>query len=314
MEFKCRKTRVEGDDSYTVLETSDILLKEHVLGNAVPGAVGVYTTMSLSPDSTTVDRKQDHVELHTARLVRCIASVLGMDISEPTKMEFYTDVRYYVNTCVDAACQVISDAPEYMIVIVFWVLSGQERATLGIEKLLMYVKEYAPRLLDAPKMAYILGPPRMNPNVKDVMWMRDREYLERLAPREATEVLLCSKRGDLLEGLVTNIFVIVDVGDGERVVQTAPVERGVLWGTMREKVIDACKYLDIPVEFTCPSMASHHTWKEAFLTNSMRGVCPLDGITCSKENVWGLPEWHITFDTSHISTRIAKYLSEQQHV
>lgn len=314
MEFKCQKTLAEGDDLYSVLETSDILLKDHVLGNAVPGAVGVYTTMSLSPDSTTVARKQDHVEIHTARLVRCIASVLGMDTSEPTKMECYMDVRYYVNICVNAACHVMSDSSEYMIVIVFWVLSGQERATLVIEKLLMYVKEYAPRLLDGPKMAYILGPPRMNPNVKDVMWMRDREYLERLAPREATEVLLCSKRGDLLEGLVTNIFVIVDVGGGECVVQTAPVESGVLWGTMREKVIGACKYLHIPLEFTCPSMSSHHTWKEAFLTNSMRGVCPLDGITCSKDNVWGHPEWHITFDTSDISTRIANHLSEQQHV
>lgn len=291
------------------IEESTMHLKDHILGNAVLGAVGVYTTLCMGPDKgQSAARKQDLVELHTTRLVRCIAPIISKDGIESAQMSLYNDVRDCMIRCLDAVEMIMmADSPANMVVIVIWV--AQAAASLEIEQMIVYVKEYTPRSIDGPNVAYILGPPRKNPDIKDVLWMRDRGYLEQLAPPGAADVLLCTNKGELLEGLVTNLFVVVERGDGSTVVQTAPVDSGVLWGTMRKQVIDACRYLSITIEYICPSIDERQTWKEAFLTNSMRGVSSLHGIACGRENVWGLPEWHVSFGTPSIAPQIAQYLN-----
>lgn len=116
--------------------------------------------------------------------------------------------------------------------------------------------------------AYILGPPRKNPMMKNTTWVAERRYLEEMAPSDAIDILLCTKDGNLLEGLITNLFIVVEKESGDMVVQTAPVEAGVLPGTMRARVIEACKHAGISVEDNiCPNVSERHLWREAFLTN-----------------------------------------------
>lgn len=319
---KCQKIIL--NESFHV----DATLKESIVEAVMPGTVGVYTTLPLTQngDVDTV------CGLHALRLVRCIASSVCKDEGilqdeewSAGEMCFHQDVLYLLRVCLDTACRVMSDTRQYMVIIVLYVpkdilngsisskkLQTATAGSLGIDRVAMYVRHYVPLGKDGPKVAYILGPPRKNPAVKDTMWIQDREYLEHLAPADASEVLLCTSDGLLLEGLVTNIFIVVEGCDhDERVVQTAPVSSGVLWGTMRKQVLDACSHLSIPVEFKAPSMDLHHTWKEAFVTNSMRGVCPLDAIVCDTNNVWGLSGWRVTFEGSNIAKQISECLERE---
>lgn len=59
-----------------------------------------------------------------------------------------------------------------------------------------------------PGWAAVLGPGRALPLAKDSAWVRERAPLEGLRRPGAVEVLLANAAGGLLEGLVTNFFVI----------------------------------------------------------------------------------------------------------
>lgn len=333
-----------NDIVYTIVhsEITQKAIKEHVVGTLFwepKETVGVYTTVALRPGLKDIQGSQwNDIDLHTERLVRSISSVIhrsagsgpeesieygnSLFMTEESRARdffFYDQVRDHVHWCLNLAHDVIRDEntmSKYMVVIVFQVPKARpfvkSGSFLGIQKILVYVKACSPRSGSSSSnanIAYILGPPRSNPDVKDILWMMEREYLERLAPVDATEVLLCSQSGDVLEGLVTNVFVVVE-NAGELVVQTAPICNGVLWGTMRRRVIDACRKLSIPLIYQSPSMSVHHTWKEAFVTNSIRGVVQLDAIVCDKNNVWGLPAWHVTFKSCTVGAQISQYLSQ----
>lgn len=143
--------------------------------------------------------------------------------------------------------------------------------------------------------ATVLGPPREVPIGKDSGWVAQRQTLEALRPPGAAEILLTTQQGALLEGLVTNLFIITRSKDGEIVLQTAGMGDGVVWGTMRKRVSEACKQLGLKVLEQPPAAAERATWQEAFLTNALRGVQPLDRIECDERNVWGLEPWVIEF-------------------
>ncbi|KAK9822634.1 hypothetical protein WJX81_001492 [Elliptochloris bilobata] len=85
--------------------------------------------------------------------------------------------------------------------------------------------------------------------------------------------------GCLLEGLVTNLFVVAGVGDGVVEVHTAAPSDGVLSGVMRHHVLQACMQAGILVVEKAPDPAGHRTWREAFLTNCVRSLQPLRRIT-----------------------------------
>ncbi|KAL4458562.1 hypothetical protein ABPG75_013427 [Micractinium tetrahymenae] len=144
------------------------------------------------------------------------------------------------------------------------------------------------------------------------------------------EVLLCTADGRLLEGLVTNFFAVTceaashgaseeaaAAGVEERrggdaaapswsgggcpgtpepaavTVWTAGVGDGVVWGTVRARVLQACRTLGYAVREEAPSAQSRHAWSEAFITNALRLVQPLRRVSCSEANVWGLPPWEV---------------------
>jgi hypothetical protein len=65
---------------------------------------------------------------------------------------------------------------------------------------------------DRPGRAVILAPPRSVGEGKDSRWVLDRRRWEVMKPTDAVEVLLCTKEGKLLEGLVTNLYVVTQGG------------------------------------------------------------------------------------------------------
>lgn len=115
--------------------------------------------------------------------------------------------------------------------------------------------------------ATILGGPRAIPIGKDTGWVAQRQSLEALRPEGAVDVLLCTSGGQLLEGLVTNVFVVREGPGGGAVVETAGMETGVVWGTLRNVVLQSCADLGIVVVERPPDMAARSNWKEAFITN-----------------------------------------------
>ncbi|KAK6929239.1 Aminotransferase class IV, partial [Dillenia turbinata] len=114
-------------------------------------------------------------------------------------------------------------------------------------------------------------------------WVRIRKPLERFRPPSVTELLLSNDGDRILEGCVTNFFVVrPKESDEVRIhesgssqsfeVQTAPISDGVLPGVLRKLVIEVCSKIGIPLREVAPSWSEHETWEEAFITNSLRMV------------------------------------------
>ncbi|EEF38482.1 uncharacterized protein LOC8263379 [Ricinus communis] len=115
-------------------------------------------------------------------------------------------------------------------------------------------------------------------------WVRLRKPLEKLRPPLVTELLLSDDGDHILEGCVTNFFVVCCKDSNEVKgdyfhnnnskcpfkVQTAPIHAGILPGIMRQLVIDVCLSKGIPVEEVAPSWSMQESWQEAFITNSLR--------------------------------------------
>ena len=107
--------------------------------------------------------------------------------------------------------------------------------------------------------------PRPCPNVKDASWVADRERLDALKKAEQlTEVILVDENNRLLEGLVTNFFVLYK---GE--LWTAPND-AVLKGLMRRTLLLWCKKFQINVRFECPRVEDCLHWEAALLTSAAR--------------------------------------------
>ncbi|KAK6933301.1 Aminotransferase class IV, partial [Dillenia turbinata] len=112
-------------------------------------------------------------------------------------------------------------------------------------------------------------------------WVRIRKPLERFRPPSVTELLLSNDGDRILEGCVTNFFVVCrKESDEVRIhesrsshsleVQTAPISDSVLPGVLQKLVIEVCTKIGIPLREVAPSWSEHETWEEAFITNSLR--------------------------------------------
>lgn len=115
---------------------------------------------------------------------------------------------------------------------------------------------------------------------------RLRKPLEKLRPPSASEILLADHGGKILEGTVTNFFVVCFKENGEvkensanddgdlhlYELQTAPVHDGVLPGVIRQLVIQICLSKGISVREVSLSWSDSHRWEEAFITSSLRLV------------------------------------------
>ncbi|XP_057784525.1 uncharacterized protein LOC131001906 isoform X2 [Salvia miltiorrhiza] len=131
----------------------------------------------------------------------------------------------------------------------------------------------------------VVGRGRDFANAKYTDWVRLRKHLERLRPPSITELLLSNDGERILEGCVTNFFVVSlkeKDGDASTVeqnelqsssgieVQTAPLSDGVLPGVIRQVITDICLKNGIPFREVAPSWSKRELWLEAFVTSSLR--------------------------------------------
>lgn len=137
----------------------------------------------------------------------------------------------------------------------------------------------------------IAGRGRDIAEAKYSQWARIRKGMERMKPPMVTELLLSNDGDRILEGSVTNFFVVCKVDRGEAddstyyldkessfEVQTAPTSDGVLPGVIRQLVIEVCSSLGIPLREIAPSWSGHELWKEAFVTSSLRLIQHVESI------------------------------------
>ncbi|RDY07727.1 hypothetical protein CR513_08122, partial [Mucuna pruriens] len=140
-------------------------------------------------------------------------------------------------------------------------------------------------------------------------WVRIRKTLEKLRPPSVTELLLSNDGNHILEGCVTNFFVVCckdwDSNDRKALrdyrnkysfeVQTAPISDGVLPGTIRELVLEydliinltsscyiffnhketaplICRSEGIQFREVAPSWSEQEIWEEAFITSIILAI------------------------------------------
>ncbi|KAI8031751.1 hypothetical protein LOK49_LG01G03944 [Camellia lanceoleosa] len=154
----------------------------------------------------------------------------------------------------------------------------------------VHVGMYVPRLFGIRENGAhlaVVGRGRDVANAKYTDWVRRRKSLEKLRPPSATELLLSNNGDQILEGCVTNVFVVCrkehnDNSDDARgrgmhdystypfEIQTAPIRDGVLPGVIRQVIIDICLSNGISLREVAPSWSKHESWEEAFITSSLR--------------------------------------------
>ncbi|XP_043703180.1 uncharacterized protein LOC122653270 isoform X2 [Telopea speciosissima] len=117
-------------------------------------------------------------------------------------------------------------------------------------------------------------------------WVKLRKRLEKLRPPLVTELLLSNDGDRILEGCITNFFVVCrkesNGSAGEILsdhrstcsfeVQTAPINDGLLPGVIRKLILEVCSRRGIPFREVAPSWSNCELWEEAFITNSLRLV------------------------------------------
>ncbi|KAJ4779885.1 D-aminoacid aminotransferase-like PLP-dependent enzymes superfamily protein [Rhynchospora pubera] len=155
----------------------------------------------------------------------------------------------------------------------------------------LHIGFYAPPVFGSSGACLaVAGPGRDLALAKYSDWVRIRKGLEKMKPPNATELLLSNNGDELLEGSVTNFFVVCKVADNSSApstssyrieVQTAPVRHGVLPGIVRQLVLEICSDKGIPLREIAPSWSERNLWEEAFITSSLRIVQHVDSVQAS---------------------------------
>ena len=178
-----------------------------------------------------------------------------------------------------------------------------------------------------PGAAAVVGPARSHPSIKDSAWAAGREGLEASLPPGAADGILTSSPdggGVLLEGLVTNLFVVQRGSSGggtaTHTLRTAAPADGALDGVLRRVVLAlASTETGLAVEEAPPDPAQVGEWTEAFLCNAVRGIQPLSalvGPARGGERGAGAPAWLAGFDpvpgpvTAALMARLGGALAE----
>ena len=108
---------------------------------------------------------------------------------------------------------------------------------------------------------------RYNPASKSSEWMQRRPSLEATMPEYIYEAFLLDSQGNMLEGLSSNFYAVVD---GE--LRTAG--KGVLAGISRMIVFEVCDGI-VPLRQEAANIAEVDRFSEAFLTSSSRSIIPV---------------------------------------
>mmetsp|Transcript_4164 Transcript_4164/g.9767 ORF Transcript_4164/g.9767 Transcript_4164/m.9767 type:complete len:365 (-) Transcript_4164:68-1162(-) len=128
------------------------------------------------------------------------------------------------------------------------------------------------------------GNPRRLPKAKLSSWVRERKTTEQHKLDGVDEMILV-ERDRIYEGLTSNFFVV----NHEGVIETAPT--GILEGAMREFVLESCSKLGIRVVQRFPKLSEIGSWKEAFITNTVKKISSVDTAWVQAESSEGGFQW-----------------------
>ncbi|MEW5312351.1 MAG: hypothetical protein WDW38_003992 [Sanguina aurantia] len=147
----------------------------------------------------------------------------------------------------------------------------------------------------ATQVAVMGGPRGLHARVKHSSWVNERKHLEAGRPAWAAEVLLCDQDGGILEGLLTNFCVVADHPEdpSRAALFMAPPSSPLLQGLHLQRVLQAAQLMGLPVVWQAPHPSQRSSWREAFLTNCLRGLQPVGEVRCPPDNFWGHAPWDV---------------------
>uniref|UniRef100_A0A0E0JY12 Uncharacterized protein n=1 Tax=Oryza punctata TaxID=4537 RepID=A0A0E0JY12_ORYPU len=154
-------------------------------------------------------------------------------------------------------------------------------------------------------------------------WARMRKSMEKMRPPGVTELLLTNDGDHILEGSITNFFVVclreeehplneplsVEMMANEFEVQTAPLGDGILPGIMRQIVMEVCHDIGIPFREVSPSWSKRKLWEEAFVTSSLRLIQHVETVQAPilweniESKTWADVSWEVKRFQREISKR-----------
>ncbi|CAL1374352.1 unnamed protein product [Linum trigynum] len=267
---------------------------------------GAYTTARTHSDGACILFWERHLR-RLSNSARILLSRSPRLLFKPEKSEISFPPSFVESSAWDSAVKsLVKDSVDQVLPIalrearkkegeelaITTLVSGNAEKVRGIESVIgaesvaevldiyVHLAGYVPPAFGRPESAArlaVVGRGRSVAEAKYSDWVRLRKPLERLRPSLVTELLLSNDGDRLLEGCLTNFFVVClkeEKGDGENAyhyeVQTAPIADGVLPGIIRQLVLDACLSKGIPVQEVAPSWSERELWQEAFITNSLR--------------------------------------------
>eukprot|EP00573_Skeletonema_grethae_P002747 CAMPEP_0201686570 /NCGR_PEP_ID=MMETSP0578-20130828/967_1 /ASSEMBLY_ACC=CAM_ASM_000663 /TAXON_ID=267565 /ORGANISM="Skeletonema grethea, Strain CCMP 1804" /LENGTH=472 /DNA_ID=CAMNT_0048170639 /DNA_START=124 /DNA_END=1542 /DNA_ORIENTATION=- len=144
----------------------------------------------------------------------------------------------------------------------------------------------------------IHGHGRENALAKDSKWVLDREKLTKpsildVDNREEEnnkgdnneedwhqpfeEIILINDNGELLEGTQTNFYVVTGSHHPQpHSIITA--NEGILYGSVRDSVLSACRHHEIPVQLRPPTLKDLKSASGVFISSTSRWVMPVDEV------------------------------------
>ncbi len=125
----------------------------------------------------------------------------------------------------------------------------------------------------------VRGHTRHHAIVKDSSWIREAKHDVELKLPSTNEIILRSPDGELLEGNSSNFFAVMN-----GVVWTAG--EGIIEGTLRKMLLEACKDEGIPVKLVPPKISDLPKFEAALISSTSRLVLPVNKIILPKP---GLP-------------------------
>ena len=112
---------------------------------------------------------------------------------------------------------------------------------------------------------------RLNPKAKVYSFVDDQARIRAEMHQDAEEILMVNDRQEILEGLSSNFFGII-----ENELYTA--DEGILNGVTRQIVIDLVQRIGIPMIFKPIKLCELGQLTECFITSTSRGILPVTRI------------------------------------
>ncbi|KAL0587015.1 hypothetical protein ABG067_003355 [Albugo candida] len=118
----------------------------------------------------------------------------------------------------------------------------------------------------------VVGEPRVNGELKDSHWIRERQSIYEALPDDVEEILLMDRETTkIYEGSQTNFYAIQD-----NKVYTA--DEGVLNGTVRSLILEECQKHSIPLILEAPRLSEVASWDACFISSTSRLVLGVDSV------------------------------------